>query len=269
MGDAGDPALGLPATSLWSLATPLADPAKSSQVINHVQAARRRNLGLVSAEMTAQGGGGVLGAVQAAFLQERHHVVREKVKRTGQCGRLEGEAVAGAFDGPLLYEVGELLGCAGELQAAWQAGELIGELAEGLSGLLGAAYDVVRAAGAVRGRDRLRAERAVRVDQRRVEPGVVREVAPPELRIDRVLQRGPGRPGLGFGAAEHEGHAGQHEDVVRVASMAGGGRPDLIAETLAGRDVGLRGEDQVSRLAGQFHPWPRRTRLGERGTALR
>jgi hypothetical protein len=46
MGDAGGPALGLLATSLWSLATPLPDPAKSSQVNNHLQAARRRNLGL-------------------------------------------------------------------------------------------------------------------------------------------------------------------------------------------------------------------------------
>jgi hypothetical protein len=178
-------------------------------------------------------------------------------------------AVAVALGPPVLDEVGELLGRAGELQAARQAGEILGELAEGLPGLLGAAHDVVRAAGAVRGRDRLRAERAVGVDQRGVEPGVVRKVAPPELGIHLVLQRGPGRPGLGFGAAEHEGHARQHEDMVRVASMAGGGRPDLIAETLPGRDVGLRGEDQVSRLAGQFHAWARRTRLGERGTALR
>jgi hypothetical protein len=101
--------------------------------------------------VAAQRASRVLGAVHAPLLQERDDVVGEQIEGTRQRGRLQREAVAGSLGHPALDKLGDLLRCPGELQAARQPGELVGELPEGLPGLLAAAYDVVRAAGAVRG----------------------------------------------------------------------------------------------------------------------
>jgi putative flavoprotein involved in K+ transport len=58
-----------------------------------------------------------------------------------------------------------------------------------------------------------------------------------------------GLPRFSFGAADHEGHAGQHQDATRVPVVAAGRLADRIAEAAPGRDVRLGGEDQVRGLA--------------------
>lgn len=221
------------------------------------------------AKVAAQRGRGVLGPVQTPALQDRHHVVGEQLDRAGQDGRLQGEPVTGSLGQPALDQVGELLGRPGELQAAGQAGELLSELPERPAGLLGPPREIVGTAGAVRGRDGLLGERAVGIDQRGVEPGVVGQVAPPELGVDPVLQGGPQGQGLGFRATQHEGHAWEHEHVAGVTTVAAGRRAHRVPEPAAGGDVGLRGEHQVGGLPGQLDAGAGRTGLRERGPALR
>jgi len=130
---------------------------------------------------------------------------------------------------------------------------------KGHPGLLGAPDHLVGAAGALRDRDRLRAERPVGIDQRGVEPGVVGQVAPPELRVDPLLEAGPGT----------KAHPREHEDASRVPLVAAGRRADRVTEPAPGRHVRLRSEDEIRGLPDQLDARSGRTRLGGRGPPLR
>ena len=72
----------------------------------------------------------VFGAEQAAALQFRDHQLDEIVERARQIRRHDVEAVAGAFDEPLLHVVGDLLGRADEHDLGARAGHPLAELAD-------------------------------------------------------------------------------------------------------------------------------------------
>ena len=104
----------------------------------------RRESALRAAQsiVVAQRMSAVLGAEQAAALQDRHHLGDEVLQPAGQVGRHHVESVGGAGLEPLLQIVGDLLGGAGEGAVSTSAAEFGDQLADGEGLLLGGARKV-------------------------------------------------------------------------------------------------------------------------------
>ena len=71
--------------------------------------------------MVAQGRAGVVGAEQAALLQDRHDLIGEGVELAGEEGRHDVEAVGGAGLEPIFQHVGDLGRTADQQQVAARA----------------------------------------------------------------------------------------------------------------------------------------------------
>ena len=85
--------------------------------------------GAFQTKVIAQGRAGVVGAEQAALLQDRHDPVGEGVELAWEEGRHDVEAIGGAGLEPVFQDVGNLRRTADQQQVAARGGDAMVELA--------------------------------------------------------------------------------------------------------------------------------------------